>query len=318
MAIDVTNLGRINDYFKSVSGFVPNKYYITITDYKNGRDTTNINGIAWSFYAKNVSLPQVKINTVGDIYVSSSSLARPKLPISAEANGDISITFRDDQYLSIYNKLVKLHDSLQGANYEASGELDNISISVKVFNNSTVHYARTYNKCSLFDLVPLRVDSSARKFLEYEAVFTCNDIIGSNYNYDDPDAIAKGSNTSAANSCADLQQKFRDAIKAFKTYKVNYNYIDSSSPQNELNNQIGQTQTSLPIVRLFNDSGAIDRKARSNADIQVSYFMTYLKPAINALKNNGCQIPPLPAIEETMRGEANYVKNGLKANGFII
>lgn len=318
MAVDVTNLGRINDYFKSVSGFVPNKYYITITNYKNVGEMTNINGIAWSFYAKNVSLPQVKINTIGDIYVSSSSLARPKLPISAEANGDISITFRDDQYLSIYNKLSRLHDSLQGSGYETSGQFNNISISIKVFNNSVVHYARTYDKCSLFDLTPLKVDSSSRKFLEYEAVFTCNDIIGLNYEYSDPDAITKDSKTSAANSCAELQQKFRDAVKAFKTYKVNSKYINSNSPQNELNNQIGQSQLGLPLVRLFNDSGAIDRFAKSNADIQVDYFMTHLKPVINALKSNGCQIPPMPAIEETVRGETNYVKNGLKANGFII
>lgn len=316
MPIDITNLGRVNNYFKAVSGFVPNKYLITMTKGDSG-ETTNINGQNLSFYAKNVSIPQVKINTVNDIYVSESSLAKPKLPISAESIGEISITFRDDQFLSIYNKLVKFHDSLRTRTYEASGNFDNISISIKVYNNSTVYYSRTFNKCSLFDLVPLKVDSSSRKFLEYEAVFNCNDMLDS-LSWSDPNYIVPGSKSVGVESCAELQKKYREAITKFKTYKVDLHYINKNSPRNELNNQIGTTQLGLPDVRAFNDSTAVEINSRNNADIQVDYFETHMIPAIKKLRDNGCTVPPFPAIEGTYPTEAGYVKEQLRAINYVL
>lgn len=312
MAIDVTNLGRINNYFKTVSGFVPNKYYITIG--KGGSDTTIKGNL--SFYAKNVSLPQIKINTVNDIYVSTSSLAKPKLPISAESVGEISITFRDDDRLSIYNKLVGYHNSIVGANYEATSNFEDIVITIEVYNNSKVVYNKTYRKCTLFDLVPLKVDSGARKFLEYEAVFTCNDISNS-LKYDSPESVRVEKNVSTVESCATLQKNFKDAILKFKTYKIDPMYINPSSPKSSVSGELGLDQLGLPVVRTFGSGETIEDNAQNNADIQIEKFMQYMAPAIDAFDGNkNCQIPPIPAFEGTFPSEVKYVTEGLKVRGF--
>lgn len=311
MAIDITNLGHVNNYFKAVSGFIPNKYLVDIS----GNGGKNIATENLSFYAKSVSIPQVKINTVSDIYVSKSSLARPKLPISAECIGEISITFRDDQFLSIYNKLQSFHNSLRTSAYEASGNFDNISISIKVFNNSTVYYSRVFNRCSLFDLVPLKVDASSRKFLEYEAVFNCNDMLDS-LTYDDPNYIVSGSGVYGIVSCSELQQKYQEAVKKFNTYKIDSHYINKNSPRNELNNQVGTTQLGLPIVRSFNDSSTVEINARNNADIQISYFEIHIVPVIKAMRGAKCTVPPFPAIDSTYPIEAIYVKEGIRKLGY--
>jgi hypothetical protein len=311
MAIDITNLGRVNNYFKTVSGFVPNKYYITIGKGGNNKD---INGNL-SFYAKTVSLPQVKINTVNDIYVSTSSLAKPKLPISAESVGEISITFREDDRLSIYNKLVGYHNGIVGANYEATPNFENIIITIQIYNNSKVVFDRTYNKCSLFDLVQLKVDSSARKFLEYEAVFTCNDLSNS-LTYDDPKPTLKDVNSSGIVSCNELQQKYQESIKKFKTYIIDKRYINPSSPKSTLNGQIGVDSLGLPVVSTFGNGETMEENSKYNAEIQVEYFMQYVKPAITSLQNNRCNIPPFPAIQGTFPSEDIYVKRMLRSEGF--
>lgn len=313
MAIDITNLGRVNRYFKTVSGFVPNKYFITIN--KGTITDRDINDTT-SFYAKTVSLPQVKINTVNDIYVSASSLAKPKLPISAESIGEISITFRDTDRLSIYNKLVGYHSGIVGANYEATKNFEDITITIEVYNNSKVVFNRTYRKCSLFDLVSLKVDSGARKFLEYEAVFTCNDISNS-IEYSNQPSIAEDKNMSTVESCATLQKNFRDAILKFKTYKVDPAYINASSPKSTLNGELGVNQLGLPVVRTFGSGETIDENAEINADIQVDKFMQYMAPAIDAFKGNkNCQMPPIPAFEGVFPTEVKYVIAKLKDNGF--
>lgn len=313
MAIDVTNLGRINRYFKTVSGFVPNKYFITIN--KGTISDQDINDTT-SFYAKTVSLPQVKINTVNDIYVSTSSLAKPKLPISAESVGEISITFRDTDRLSIYNKLVGYHNGIVGANYEATPNFENITIRIEVYNNSKVVYDRTYWKCSLFDLVPLKVDSGARKFLEYEAVFTCNDLSNS-LEYNSPQSVREDKNVSTVESCAALQQNFKDAVSKFKMYKVDAAYINPSSPKSSVSGELGLNQLGLPVVRTFGSGETIDENAEINANIQVDYFMKYMNKAIKAFNGNkNCQMPPIPAFEGTFPTEVGYVIAKLKNNGF--
>lgn len=286
MAIDITNLGRVNNYFKSVSGFVPNKYLISI----NGDENL-------SFYAKNVSLPQIKINTINDIYVSEKTLGRPKLPISAESVGEISITFRDDNRLSIYNKLVNYHRGVIGDNYEATGNFEDIKISIKVYSDSSVVFNKTYNKCSLFDIVSLKVDSGSRKFLEYEATFVCNDLLDS-LEYDTPSSIGEGINAATIDSCADLKKKYKEAVLKFKTYKVDSRYITPGSVKNEL-------------------GANFDANSRRNADIQIEKFIQYMQPAILAFRNNSnCAIPPITPFEGVFPGENTYVVEGLKDRGF--
>ena len=308
MAIDITNLGRVNKYFKSVYGFVPNKYYITIGKSLSGGDIL-------SFYAKTVSLPQIKINTVNDIYVSASSLAKPKLPISAESVGEISITFTEDDRLAIYNKLIGYHSGIVGPNYEATSNFENIIITISIYNNSKVVFNKTYNKCSLFDLVPLKVDYSSRKFLEYEATFTCNDISNS-LTYDDPNYVLNGSNSSGVVSCVELQKNYQEGVRKFKTYLIDERYINATSPKSTLNGQIGADRLGLPVMTTFGNGETTDENSKYNADIQVEYFLRYVKPAIVSLKNNKCNIPPFPAIQGTFPLEDVYVKTSLRSEGF--
>ena len=207
MAVNPSNTGY---YFKNVTGKVPNKYLVTIS----GMDIQ-----ATTFYAKAVSLPYIKLNTANDIYVSATSLAKPKYVTSAEVSADLGITFRELPNMGIANTLRQFHSRLSNGKYEATDNVGDITVNVVIYNSDGSTIVKNYPMCELISLNDIKLDYSSRKFLEYEVTFTCNQM-GDPYNFDNQKATIS-LNTSVANDCNRLQKNLEEALRVWgNAYKI--------------------------------------------------------------------------------------------------
>lgn len=199
--------GSVQNFFKNVSGYVPNKFKISI----NGG---GIDNNVLTFYAKNVSLPYVKVNVQNDIYVDSKTLAKPKYVLSAETTSEIQFTFRETPTMQISRFIKSNFEMIYQNTYETSAVLPDMTITVDMLNGES----RTYRKCMLLSLVELKLDNSARKFLEFDVTFTCNQSAGE-WEYDNTMSgadVIKQDATAKVTTCAELKNNYLAALKAFR------------------------------------------------------------------------------------------------------
>lgn len=220
----MNSINEISNYFSAnVTGFVANKYRVTISSMSMGD---------LRFYVKKTAFAYEKLNTVEDIYVSTSSLARPRNVLSVNTPIELSISFRMDAN----NRIIKDLEAIFKANhnlarFEASGNKAGLcTVTIELFdsNYSTV-YSKTYTNCTIFDMKEYNVDSSSRKFADYDVTFVCNHISPNDYK------STKGTKDNKAQTvsepCAAVRDAWMKALKAFNAAVTSIPRMDSSDEQ---------------------------------------------------------------------------------------
>lgn len=171
----MTVRSEVSTYFgKSISGFVANKFVVSIS----GMGFGNLR-----FYAKRISIPFETLLFNEDVYISDVTLARPKNVIAVQTHSEINMTFRMDPENTIIKELSRLFNTTHNINtFEATGTpaLFNISIAVYGGNNS-LKYSETFENCSVVSMTSYDLDASDRKLKEYEATFLCNRVGNKDY-----------------------------------------------------------------------------------------------------------------------------------------
>lgn len=196
---------EISAYFsKNISGFVANKFIVEIS---------GINFSPLRFYVKKISMPFETINLSEDIYVSESTLAKPKNVLSVNTTSELSLTLRMDSDNQIIKALESLYRSTHNiSKFEASGRPTLVNISIRVYgDNYSEKYSKLYTNCILVKMESYDVDSSDRKLKEYSTSFICNNI-GPN-EYTSTDASAR---VARVVNCQQLLDEYRNAVNIYK------------------------------------------------------------------------------------------------------
>ena len=198
-------------YFsKSVSAFVANKYKISITTMDS----------SIRFYAKNVALPYETLNTVDDIYINDITLARPKNILSVQTPVEITVNFRMDPTNRILAELENIFNSnhnlakFEAVKYREEKKSHLVTVSVEVYNPSgKIVNSKTYHSCTILSMKDYTVDSSDRKFKEYEVVFTSNGKEPLQYKNTAAGGTLGG--TATVVKCSALRDEFHKALQAY-------------------------------------------------------------------------------------------------------
>ncbi len=201
-----TNRSEISTYFgKTVSGFVANKFRV---------DISAMNMETLRFYVKKVSIPYETLNFSEDIYVSATTLARPRNVISVQTPSEVSFTFRMDPENSIIKKLQSLFYSTHNNNtFEVTKNPRLFTISITLYGSDLIEkYKRILNNCSLVKMESYDLDASDRKLKEYSVTFVCNRIRPSDY----ASTSTTGNATKAIISCQKLLTDYKAALAAFQ------------------------------------------------------------------------------------------------------
>jgi len=205
---------EMTTYFgNTISGFVGNKYIVTIKDSNGGEVYSNIR-----FYAKSVTLPYETLNLVDDIYVSLTTLAKPKNVLSVQTYSDLSVTFRMDSENQIIKSLASIFATNHNlAKFETTKTRAKVSVEVSIYgSDGNIKNSYSYENCEIFAMDSYDLDASDRKFKEYKVTFTCNRIGDSGY--DSTKSKPLGSIPFVKTSCSKLLDEYN---LAFKKYQFN-------------------------------------------------------------------------------------------------
>lgn len=262
----MSGLSDISEYFgKGVSGFVGNKFRVEISA---------LGFPKLRFYVKKCSIPFENLVFVEDIYVSDSTLAKPKNVISVQSWYDLSMTLRMDESNQIIKSLQTLFRSTHNlGKYEVSRSPTLFTVSVTVYgaNYETV-YSRGFSNCSIVEMNAYDVDSSDRKLKEYELKILTN----GNPMYSSTGSMVPLSD-GAKVKCTDEAAKIQAALKK---YKIAYNKYKSPSPEgnyyfNESRIMQALTESSILVVLAA-------AKKNSNVCSRIDTFFPFdISPDVN-------------------------------------
>lgn len=262
----MSGLSEISEYFgKGVSGFVGNKFRVEIAA---------LGFHKLRFYVKKCAMPFENLMFVEDIYVSESTLARPKNVIAVQSWYDLSMTLRMDESNQIIKNLQSLFRSTHNlAKYETSRSPTLFTVSIVVYgaNYETV-YSKGFSNCSIVEMNAYDVDSSDRKLKDYEIkILTNGNPMYSNTNSMVP--LADGAKVKCTDEAAKIQaalKKYRDAYNKYKSPSPEGNYYFNES-------RIMQALTESSILAVL---GAA--KKNSNICSRINGFFPFdISPDVN-------------------------------------
>lgn len=234
---------EISTYFgKTVSGFVANKFKVEIA---------SMNMETLRFYVKKVSIPYETLNFSEDIYVSATTLARPRNIISVQTPTEVSFTFRMDPENTIIKRLETLFYSTHNNNtYEVTKNPKLFTITVTLYGTDhAVKYSSTLKNCSLVKMETYDLDASDRKLKEYSATFLCNRIGIPQY------ADTSSTKLKTVTSCQELLNKYKAALLK---YQDSLNTSENTSlglTKDDVNRAFSASNVISIYVNLLNNSG---------------------------------------------------------------
>lgn len=167
-------INEVGQYFgKSVSGFVANKFIVEMSALGFGN---------LRFYVKKFSIPFENLIFVEDIYVSKSTLARPKNVLAVQSYYEVTFTVRMDKDNSIIKNLERLFKATHNnTTYEtvAPNRASLFALAITVFGaNGSPVYHKGFDNCMIVDMSSYDVDSSDRKLKDYDIKVLTNGIPG--------------------------------------------------------------------------------------------------------------------------------------------
>jgi hypothetical protein len=203
------------------------------------------------FYVKKVSIPYETLNFSEDVYVSATTLARPRNVISVQTPSEVSFTFRMDPENSIIKRLESLFYSTHNNNtFEVTKNPKLFTITVTLYGTDhAVKYSSTLKNCSLVKMETYDLDASDRKLKEYSTTFLCNRIGIPQY------ADTSSSKLKAVTSCQELLNKYKAALLK---YQDSLNTSENTSlglTKDDIDRAFSTSNVISIYVNLLNNSG---------------------------------------------------------------
>lgn len=211
-------INEVGQYFgKSVSGFVANKFIVEMSALGFGN---------LRFYVKKFSIPFENLIFVEDIYVSNSTLARPKNVLAVQSYYEVTFTVRMDKDNSIIKNLERLFKATHNnTTYEtvAPNRASLFALAITVFGaNGSPVYHKGFDNCMIVDMSSYDVDSSDRKLKDYDIKVLTNGIQG--YSSTNSKVPLEGN---VQVKCSEYRTRLEAARKAYST---EFNKLKRKSP----------------------------------------------------------------------------------------
>lgn len=235
---------EISTYFgKTVSGFVANKFRV---------DISAMNMETLRFYVKNVSIPYETLNFSEDVYVSATTLARPRNVISVQTPSEISFTFRMDPENAIIKSLAGLFSSTHNIKtFEVTKNPVLFTISVTLYGTDFVEkYSKIFNNCSLVKMETYDLDASDRKLKEYSVTFLCNRILPSDYS----STSTTGNKARVITTCSKLLSDYQSALLCYQDLLNHTKATSMAQTTSDIDNAFRVSNVISYFVNLVNSN----------------------------------------------------------------